>query len=49
MRESIFKFFIKLFRSEVGKILIKGAIDQYVKKNDNDLTEDVADAIKKML
>lgn len=49
MWKKIFTIVIKLFSSKVGKVLIGGAIDQYVKSNDNELTNDAADIIKKML
>lgn len=40
---------IKLFSSKTGKALIGAAVDEYVKSNDNELTNDAADIIKELL
>jgi len=49
MWKKIFTVVIGFFSSKNGKILIEAAVDRYVESNDNELTHDVADTIKKML
>jgi hypothetical protein len=49
MWEKFFKTVIRLFKSPVGKIIISGAIDEYVISNDNPMTKDCAKAMKAML
>jgi len=41
--------FTKIFKSEVAKDVLKVGIDAYVAKNDNKLTNDSANVIKKIL
>jgi len=45
MWKKIFTVVIGFFSSKNGK----AAVDRYVESNDNELTHDVADTIKKML
>jgi len=49
MWKNIMSIVIKIFSSPVGKAIIMGGVKQYVKSNDNDLTNEVADAIEEML
>lgn len=49
----MFKIFIKvitkIFRSDAAKEILKVGIDAYILKNDNKLTKESADIIKKVL
>lgn len=49
MFKSILAFITKIFKSETGKEILKAGIDAYVEKNDNKLTNNSAEIIKKVL
>ena len=49
MWKSILVFVTKIFKSDTGKEILKAGVDAYVKKNDNALTNNSAEIIKKIL
>ena len=49
MWKNILAFVTKIFKSDTGKEILKAGVDAYVEKNDNTLTKNSADIIKKIL